>query len=62
MSDTRWKNLSILPTEHKYAKKINFHEVTDKFAEGSKIMVTILITVTEQYVSIVFLLSKNTSM
>ena len=33
MSKTRLTNLAWLSIEHDYAKKVNFHEVIDKFLE-----------------------------
>ena len=33
MSQTRLTNLALLSIEHEYAKKVNFDEVIDKFAE-----------------------------
>ena len=33
MSQTRLTNLAMLSIEHEYAKKVNFDEVIDKFAE-----------------------------
>ena len=32
-SQTRLTNLALLSIEHEYAKKVNFDEVIDKFAE-----------------------------